>query len=113
MTADPVYPPIGGGARKRLLMEMVIRSIQGVGRTMAVYAGLLWFGAAVVAVALVDADFGIESPAILVALAVLGALGERASVRLSSTVEVSVSSLPMLFAAVVMGPVDAMIVSAV
>jgi putative nucleotidyltransferase with HDIG domain len=79
---------------------------------MTAYVVVLWCAAAVVVVALVGSGFRLESPAILVALAILGVLGERASVRLSNTVEVSVSSLPMLFAAVALGPLDAMIVSA-
>jgi len=43
-------------------------------------------------------------------LAVLAALAERSSVRLSRRVEISISLLPGVFAAVVFGPVPAMIV---
>jgi putative nucleotidyltransferase with HDIG domain len=51
------------------------------------------------------------SPIWMVAcLAGLGALAERGNIPLSSTLQVSVSSLPTLFAAVAMGPLAAMVV---
>ena len=49
---------------------------------------------------------------VLVALACVALLAERQSVRLTSHTEVSVSALPILFAAVVYGPLDGMIVGA-
>ena len=45
-------------------------------------------------------------------LAVAAAVAERGSVKLSSTVDESISALPMLFAAVLFGPLAAMIVAA-
>ncbi len=45
-------------------------------------------------------------------LAVAAAFAERGSVKLSSTVDESISALPMLFAAVLFGPLAAMIVAA-
>jgi uncharacterized membrane protein len=46
-------------------------------------------------------------------LAAAAAFAERGSVRLSSTIEESISALPMLFAAVLFGPLAAMIVASV
>jgi putative nucleotidyltransferase with HDIG domain len=46
------------------------------------------------------------------ALAAAAAVAERGTVRLSSSVEVSVAVLPMLFAAVVFGPLASLVVSA-
>lgn len=51
-------------------------------------------------------------PLVVIGLAVAAAFAERGSVRLSSTVEESISALPMLFAAVLFGPLAAMIVAA-
>lgn len=45
-------------------------------------------------------------------LAVFGAIAERQSVRLSRNLEISISLLPTLFAAVAFGPVAAMVVAA-
>jgi putative nucleotidyltransferase with HDIG domain len=45
-------------------------------------------------------------------LAVLGFLGERQGIRIDRSVEISVSSLPLLFAAVVFGPLAAALVGA-
>jgi putative nucleotidyltransferase with HDIG domain len=80
---------------------------------MTIYVGALWASAALVVVALVLTGQTLGSLPVLFALCALGVLAERASVRLSSTVEVSISSLPMRFEAVVMGPLDAVIVSVV
>jgi putative nucleotidyltransferase with HDIG domain len=48
---------------------------------------------------------------VVLGLAVAAAFAERGSVRLSSTVEESISALPMLFAAVLFGPLAALIVA--
>ncbi len=88
-----------------------MNTIRNTGATMAAYVLCLWLSAGIVAWLLVYAEQPIGSLPVLGALCALGVLAERASVRLSSTVEVSISSLPMLFAAVVMGPLAAMIVS--
>ena len=49
---------------------------------------------------------------VVVCLGVVGALAERSSVRLSSSVEISISVLPTLFAAVAFGPLAGMVVAA-
>ena len=51
-------------------------------------------------------------PLVVLGLAAAAALAERSSVRLSSTIEESISALPMLFAAVLFGPFSAMVVAA-
>lgn len=48
---------------------------------------------------------------VVVGLAIAAAFAERGSVSLSSTVEESISALPMLFAAVLFGPLAALIVA--
>lgn len=79
---------------------------------MLVYLAALVLLAAAVAVLLVLYDFELGPLWVVAALAVVGAAAERSSVRLSSTVEVSISVLPTLFAAVAIGPLAAMVVSA-
>ena len=56
-----------------------------------------------------DGDTG--PPLVVLGLAIAAAYAERGSVRLSSTVEESISALPMLFAAVLFGPLAALIVA--
>ncbi len=65
------------------------------------------------AVALLAAGYELTSPAAVAVLAVLGIAAERRSVTLSAQVEVSITLLAFLFAAVAFGPVDAMVVAAV
>ena len=48
---------------------------------------------------------------VVIGLAAVAAFAERGSVRLSSTVDESISALPMLFAAVLFGPLAALIVA--
>jgi putative nucleotidyltransferase with HDIG domain len=77
-----------------------------------IYACLLASGAVATAVALV-ASGSVETgpPFVVLGLAAAAAFAERGSVRLSSTVEESISALPMLFAAVLFGPLAALIVA--
>ena len=49
---------------------------------------------------------------VLIVLGLVGATAEHSSVRLNSTLEISISLLPTLFAAVAFGPLAAMMVSA-
>ncbi|MDQ3067615.1 MAG: HD-GYP domain-containing protein [Actinomycetota bacterium] len=64
-------------------------------------AGALWMSGAQVG-----------PPLVVVGLAAAAAFAERGSVRLSSTIDESISALPMLFAAVLFGPFAAMVVAA-
>ena len=72
-----------------------------------------------VAIALLAAGYGLQSPWTVLALAVAAALAERISVRfavakrgLTSTEEQSIHLLPTLFAAVLFGPLAAAVVGA-
>ena len=79
---------------------------------MWVYACVLGLGAVVTATALTGlSSAGTGPPLVVLGLAAAAAFAERGSVRLSSTVEESISALPMLFAAVLFGPLAAMIVA--
>lgn len=78
---------------------------------LALYAGVLTAITTVAALLLLlrpEPRFGWP----VIALAALSAVAEQSRVRLSSTVELSISLLPLLFAAVVFGPLGAMCVGA-
>lgn len=110
MTARSVYPPFEGLFKPWMKMA---RSIGTRSAVIAAYVAALCGLAVLLATTLVQSGYGIESLPILIALAALGALAEQASIRLTGTVELSIGSLPMIFAAVVLGPMDAMIVGAI
>jgi len=77
-----------------------------------IYLAALAVSAAGIALGLVAAGYGIQSPFATATLAIIAAVAERGRVRLNSTTELSISLLPMLFAAVAFGPLSAMIVGA-
>jgi HD-GYP domain-containing protein (c-di-GMP phosphodiesterase class II) len=74
-----------------------------------VYAVVLGLVAAALATGL--AHTGVGNPVAVVGLALIAAIAERGRVRLAPSVETSISLIPTLFAAVVFGPLAAMIVS--
>jgi len=76
------------------------------------YVASLWFAAAAVLGGLLAVGQGVGNIWPLVALGMLGAVAERSRVRLSANLELSISLVPSLFAAVTFGPVAAMIVGA-
>ncbi|CAN5372610.1 hypothetical protein BH20ACT13_BH20ACT13_00170 [soil metagenome] len=59
---------------------------------------------------LILAGYTLESPLTVLALAVAAAVTERVSVRLSQTLELSISGIPAVFAAVLFGPLAAGVV---
>jgi len=77
-----------------------------------VFTVVLTASAVATAACLVAAGQGVESPLAVILLAAFAAVAERATVRLTSNLEESISLLPTLFAAVVFGPLPAMIVAA-
>lgn len=76
-----------------------------------IYAGILACLASGTAIGLSVFSGGAGPPLVILGLAVAAAFAERGSVRLSSTMEESISALPMLFAAVLFGPLAALIVA--
>lgn len=75
------------------------------------YAALLAGIAAATAVGLAVTGSSSGPLLVVMGLAAAAAFAERGSVRLSSTVDESISALPMLFAAVLFGPLAALIVA--
>jgi putative nucleotidyltransferase with HDIG domain len=88
-------------------------------RTYVAWGGLQWFASALVltalglAAVLIHNDTSLGAPIwIVTALCVVALLAERQSVHITATTQMSVSALPILFAAVVYGPLPAMVVAA-
>jgi putative nucleotidyltransferase with HDIG domain len=83
-------------------------------RRIFAFAGLLGIAAAVVAAVLVAAGHAIHSsPWFLIALGVMGLVAERQVVQISANLQICVSVLPLLLAATLYGPLEAMIVGAI
>jgi putative nucleotidyltransferase with HDIG domain len=77
------------------------------------YAGALILALALSAGILINRGVGLDgSPWVLAALCLIGLIAERQSVHITSYTQVSVSGLPLLFAAVVYGPLAAALVGA-
>jgi len=84
-----------------------------VSRATKLFAGALVLSVALMVGFLVDASSTLEgNPLVLGALCVIALVAERQSVLISPSTQVSVSVLPLLFAAVVYGPLAAMMVGA-
>jgi putative nucleotidyltransferase with HDIG domain len=81
-------------------------------RIVWVYCAVLALAAVGVAFVLWWSDAVFGPPLVILGLAGVAVFAERGSVRLSSTIEESISALPMLFAAVLFGPLPAMLVAA-
>ena len=80
-----------------------------VSRATKAFAGLLVAAALLLVMALLDAGSTLEgSPVVLAILCLIAVVAERQSVFISPSTQVSVSVLPLLFAAVVFGPLAAM-----
>jgi putative nucleotidyltransferase with HDIG domain len=76
------------------------------------YAIALWISASCILLALLGTGQRLEAIWPLFALGLLGAVAERSRVRLSANLELSISLVPSLFAAVTFGPLEAMLVGA-
>jgi putative nucleotidyltransferase with HDIG domain len=83
------------------------------------WEGVQWYAAALVAVnvvlaaTLMASGIGLGGPVwVVVALGLVALLAEKQSVHISAHTQVSISALPILFAAVVQGPLAAMVVGA-
>jgi hypothetical protein len=73
---------------------------------------VLSLGAAALSTAalLIRADYSVEAPATVFVLVIVALLAERVSIRLTKSDEISISGLPVLFAAVLFGPLAGAVV---
>lgn len=81
-----------------------------VNRPTAIYIGLVLVAAALTAIGLVLDGIGLGSWAGVLGLAAVAAVCERGSIRLRKDLTISISLLPAVFAAVLFGPLGAMVV---
>src|SRR4029450_6009433 len=108
----------GKSGESRLEGEMQARASrkQALSRQMvsplSLWVASLAVVAVVVAVALVLTGYTLGNPWVVLGLAAGAGLAERGRVRLNRYLEESISLLPTLFAAVVFGPLAAMLVAA-
>jgi putative nucleotidyltransferase with HDIG domain len=79
---------------------------------LCLYATTMGFAASGAALVLLRSGYGLKNAWVTAILAVAAAAAERGTVRLNSKIEISIGLLPTLFAAVVLGPLAAMSVSA-
>jgi len=81
-------------------------------RRTAIYVGVLITLAVAAAASLVVSDQTLQAPVAVMALAVTAAVAERSSVSVARTMEISISVLPTLIAAVLFGPLAGGVVGA-
>ena len=99
------------GAEDRLKARLA-ESVRIADRRLLGYVASLWSATLLVSGFLVANGYGIPGAWGVFALAAVAAVAERASIRLNATTQASISLLPTVFAAVVFGPLAAMIVGA-
>ena len=81
-------------------------------RSTLLYACALAVAAAATAAGLIRSGYGLPAPAAVIALAVVAAVAERTAVRLTRSIELSLSFLPAVLAAVLLGPLASAVVGA-
>ena len=83
-------------------------------RRVALYAyfGLVFAAAALVPITVVVGGYGVGKPWVVICLSIVAALSERGRIRLGNNIECSISLLPMIFAAMLLGPVAGAVVGA-
>jgi putative nucleotidyltransferase with HDIG domain len=84
----------------------------GLSRTVLAYIVAVCGAGALLAAALVVGGEGLGNPFAVAGLAIVSAYGERGPIRLAPNLAVSISLLPAIFAAVLFGPLAAMVVYA-
>ncbi len=104
------YTPFGGAVQVPAFMRR--RLAGSLVTPISLWAGFLGLFAAGVSAGLVAGGWSLVSPWVVLGLAVTAAIAERGRVRLTRYLEESISLLPTLFAAVVFGPLAAMVVAA-
>jgi putative nucleotidyltransferase with HDIG domain len=104
------YTPFEGWAQALSAPKRLVwREIRS---PLSVWVASLALLAVLTGVALVLAGWTLGSPWVVAGLAAVAALAERGRVRLTRYLEESISLLPTLFAAIVFGPLAAMLVAA-
>jgi HD-GYP domain-containing protein (c-di-GMP phosphodiesterase class II) len=87
------------------------RGLDEIERRSLLYAACLWVIACALVVAIAINDSRSGSPLVVLLLAAVAAIAERSRVELQSHVSMSISLVPTLFAAVLFGPLAAVLVA--
>jgi putative nucleotidyltransferase with HDIG domain len=112
-TIYPFWGAFKSMSPRRLLLAAAGRRIASRRATsLIIYAVVLGAGASGAFIALVISGQMLGNIWVILALAIAAAAAERQTVAISSSTEVSVGLLPALFAAVVFGPLAALLISA-
>ena len=104
------YTPFEG--RAQVFVRTVTCLSRSVRSPLSLWVGSLALITGLVAAGLVVGGYSIRSPWVVLGLGATAALAERGRIRLTRYLEESISLLPTLFAAVVFGPLAAMVVAA-
>jgi putative nucleotidyltransferase with HDIG domain len=109
----PTYTPIGGGLKSLAegSLKSLLRARLGEERRVQVYAGFLSGLAFAFAAALLVTGHDLGNPWAVGSLCLAAALGQRGQVEVTGALKVSISLFPILLAAVLFGPIGAMLVS--
>jgi putative nucleotidyltransferase with HDIG domain len=108
LTAPQAYTPFGGYAR----LDRLVRSLDRADRRSAIWAGVLWAGSVGAIGALWLNGYRLPHIWALFVLGAIAAVAERQSVAIGDRTEMSVAFLPLVFAAVVFGPLGGFVVGA-
>jgi putative nucleotidyltransferase with HDIG domain len=92
------------------VFSKIWRDFAGLTRPVFAYFVVVLVGASAVAAALITLGRGVGNSLAVAGLTVVAAYGERGRIRLRENVNVSISLLPAIFAAVLFGPLAAMLV---
>jgi len=104
------YNPLGGRTQERTHLRAALS--QELLTPIAAWTASLAFASAVMAASLHHAGWSLPNPFVIAGLAAVAAIAEHGRVRINRYLEESISLLPTLFAAVVFGPLAAMVVAA-
>jgi putative nucleotidyltransferase with HDIG domain len=108
LTAPPAYTPFGGYAR----LDRLVKSLDSVARRSLAWACILNAGAFAAVAALWLSGYRLPHIWALFVLGAVAALAERQSVAINDRTWMSVSFLPLVFSAVVFGPLGGFVVGA-
>lgn len=108
LTAAEAYTPFGGGARiRQVLLQQTAEDLRGGAWALALVAFAIG-----VALSLIELGYGVSPFWAVLVMGAIAALAERSGVAVTDRVELSASFLPIVFAAVALGPLAGFVAGA-
>lgn len=108
LTAAAAYTPFGGGARiRQLLLRQSAADVRG-----GTWAAALVALAVALALTLMQLGYGLGPLWAVIVMGAMAAIAERSGVAVTERVEMSASFLPIVFAAVALGPLAGFVAGA-